>query len=125
LQYFNICPDPATGSAGGDAEDGHPNHDFITWSMEGANYKANSIDEQKLHHITVYDSDGNVVRTEREIVSKDIPTAIIGYFNEKYPGDINYSVWVVEDKEGNRNYYSTHNDVNIRFDKDGNVSGRN
>jgi hypothetical protein len=106
-------------------KDGHPNHDFITWSMEGANYKANSLDEQHTPHITVYDAQGNVIRAERQIVSQDIPTAIVGYFNEKYPGDINYAVWMVEDKEGNRTYYSTHNDVSVRFDKDGNIVSKN
>jgi hypothetical protein len=100
----------------------HPNHDFITWLEENGTYKASSIDDKKLHHVTVYDTDAKVIRTEREILSRDIPTPIIGYFEEKYPGVNNYTVWVVEDNEGNKTYFSNHNDKNITFDKEGRIN---
>lgn len=103
-------------------KDGHPTHDFITWSMEGQNYKANSIDQQKMPNVTVYDANGNLIRSEGEMAAKDVPSSIIGFLNEKYPTDANFKVWWVEDKEGNRTYYSNHNDVKIEFKKDGTVN---
>src|SRR5205085_9106594 len=74
-------------------KDGHPMHDYITWSMEGSNYKGSSIGPDKRHYITVYDPNGNLIRTEGELVPVDYPESVVNYFNRNLPEISNYSIW--------------------------------
>lgn len=102
-------------------KDGHPNHDFITWEMEGSNYKGSSIDPQQLHHITVYDQSGRIVRSESELSAMDVPMNINEYNQKNFPNQTNDPVWMVVDQKGNRSFYSVHKDTKIEFDKNGAV----
>ena len=122
LPFFTIAQVQVPQNIRQTFKENHISHDYVTWTMEGQNYKASSVDEAKRQHITVYSPAGTIVRTEREIASKEIPSAIVGYFNEKYPGEMNYSVWLVEDSNGNRSYFSTHNNVNVLFDSEGRIN---
>ena len=98
----------------------HNTHDFITWEMEGVNYKASSIDQQGVHHITVYDAYGDLVRAESELTGNQVPEPIVNYMNAKFPPNTKYNVWSVDSKDGKRTYYSDYNNTIIRFDGQGN-----
>ncbi len=103
-------------------KDGHPTHDFITWVMEGPNYKASSIDLQQLHYVTVYSPVGKLIRSESELSQKDVPQVINEYNQKNYPNQPAEPVWMVVDANGNRSFYSTRNNVKVEFDRNGNVT---
>jgi hypothetical protein len=100
-------------------KDMNPTHDYIEWSMEGVNFKATSIDPQNLHHITVFDPNGVLVRSEVEVAANDVPVSIRTYFDDRKAVSNSYTVWKVVTKDGASTFYSTLNNQTIRFDMDG------
>lgn len=103
-------------------KDEHPMHDYLTWTVENGNYKSSSKDPDGLRHTIVYDKDAQVIRTERELSVQNIPSAVSGYLEGKYPGDKNFTVWEVVDREQNKTYFSSYNDEVITFDKEGRLN---
>lgn len=102
--------------------DAYPNAGEIIWTKDSSAYKVNFIDKENLHHIIVYDEKGKLIRNERELVQKDIPSQIQQYYQDKFPTEHSFSVWLVEDAEGNQTYYSNRKDETIYFDKTGQLT---
>ena len=102
-------------------KDAHPMHDFLTWEMEGANYKAKSTDPQGIHHINVYDAGGNLLRSEHEVADPEVPETINNYFTKNYPPNTKYTVWMTE-SAGTHGYFLEYNGQIIRFDSQGKVT---
>jgi hypothetical protein len=114
-------------------KDANPTHDFVTWTMDGANYVASSIDLNHMHHTSVYGSNGDLLRTESEVPFSQAPESIVNYFNKNLPAVAHYTVWKVESKDGKTSYFVTYNDqasetpqgkssARVNFDGFGNVA---
>lgn len=102
----------------------YPEHKIVTWKLEDGLFRLESTDKSMHLNVTWYDSLGNLKRRESEMRASEVPSAISGYLDQKYPGDKNYMVWVVEDESGNRTYRSDRNDTVIYFTKDGEIIPR-
>jgi hypothetical protein len=100
----------------------NPGVENVKWSRDSVNYKVTFSDAAQHESIVYYDADGKVIRSERQLMEKDVPTAIRQYYSDKYPNENSFSVWVVEDAEGNRSYYTNRKDETIYFDKTGQIS---
>jgi hypothetical protein len=100
----------------------YPDAVNASWSVEKNAFKVFFVTGDQHRHINYYDSEGKVIRKENEIQSVDIPTSVRLYFQDNFPDVRNYSVWAVEDREGNIKYYSSYDNQVIFFDKTGIIS---
>jgi len=90
-----------------------------SWSTDGENYKVEFIDPQShLGHIIVYDRNGNVIRRESELDGPKNPGAINEYNKKNFPGE-DLKTWAVEQKNGDKSYYTKRNEDIIWFNKEG------
>jgi hypothetical protein len=82
------------------------------WKREGQNFKARfknkNENEETLQTVVVYDKEGNVIRTEKQISSADYPSELAKYYNGKNIDLSNYEVWEVDGKNGTRKYFTKH-----------------
>jgi hypothetical protein len=80
------------------------------WKREGQNFKArfkrSGDNEEALQTVVVYDKEGNVIRTEKQIGSADYPSELTKYYNGKNIDLSNYEVWEVDGKNGTRKYFT-------------------
>ncbi len=93
-----------------------------TWSMSGANYRAEYMDTQtRMGRAIVYDKMGNPVGKESEVATGQFPVTITEYYNTSFPNET-YKVWSSEEQTGNRNYFVTRKSEIIWFDDKGNYT---
>jgi hypothetical protein len=69
--------------------------------------------------LLIYDSYGNVLRTDKQVDDKNYPPEIKTYCTRKYPNE-SFQVWSSEDQNGNKSFYSVHTGGTDWFDKRGN-----
>jgi uncharacterized membrane protein YkoI len=63
----------------------HANATDAEWEMDGSNYKV-EFDVNKMEHEIWYDKDGAIVKSEKEVVEKELPSAISSVIKSKYIG---------------------------------------
>jgi len=81
-----------------------------SWKREGENFRARfQNDKDALHTIVVYDKEGNMLVTEREISNTSCPDII-----EKYCSR-DTRVWEVETKDAPLKYFIQEEDEEIRW----------
>lgn len=74
----------------------------VEWEMDEMNYKV-EFDMNDMEHEIWYTKEGQVVKTERELSEKDLPSAIVSAIKSKYSG---YDIDSVEmtEMENNKTY---------------------
>ncbi len=96
----------------------HSNNDVI-WQKEGDNYTATYTDPSTNNKCKmVYDEDGNMISKDKQTDNTVYPKTIGTYYTKHYPNE-NYTVWISEDKNGTKTYYTTRNSSTLWFDKNG------
>jgi hypothetical protein len=90
------------------------------WQTDGENFSASYRDLQtNMQRIIVYDTYGNLVRTDNEVDKGIYPENIDLYYSENYPTE-KYIIWASQDTHGNLSYYSVRKSGILLFDKTGN-----
>jgi hypothetical protein len=91
------------------------------WTKEEQNFRARfkNNDADALETVVVYDKEGNVIRTEKQIDGSGYPSELAKYYNGQNIDLSNYKVWEVDGKNGTRKYYTSQNDKITWFDKNG------
>ncbi len=105
----------------------HPN-DEAKWSRDDKNkrytakyketYKDGDV-KNKVESVVTYDDGGKIIRTESEVKYKDLPVAIVTYYEKNFPGGV-VKVWQVHNKQdGTTKYYAMQNGKTVWFDREG------
>lgn len=105
----------------------HPNDD-AEWSRDDKNrrytakyketYKDGDI-KNKVESFVTYDDGGKIIRTEAEVKYKDVPVAIVTYYEKNFAGGV-VKVWQVLNKQdGTTKYYTMHEGKTKWFDREG------
>lgn len=91
-----------------------------TWVKQGDTYKVLYHDEgTKMGRILVYDKTANIIQTDMEINDLSYPQPIGDYYTKNYPNE-SYKVWVSQDNNGIKKYYTKRNKTDVWFDSKGN-----
>lgn len=94
-----------------------------SWRTEGDHFRAQFINPlNNLGQVTVYASNGTIIRKEREMDPDEVPGPVNEYLVTRSKGQ-GFSVWLVTDSAGTQSYYSPRPEGMVRFDKDGKAVG--
>ena len=95
-----------------------------TWDMEGDNYIAQYKDDiTKRNRLVFINKNGNIVRSDSEMDGLSYPPAIVNFYHDTHPNEI-FNVWISEDNNGNRTYYSVLDTCVLWFDGKGNYAAK-
>ena len=96
----------------------YPSSKVEYWSMEGANYVAEFMDQKK--EMTVFiDPDGKTYKTEQRIHPSELPKEAKEYIAKHYPGKKITDAVTSADGDGNRIYEAEVNELDLIFDGKG------
>jgi hypothetical protein len=96
----------------------YPSSKVEYWSMEGANYVAEFMDQKK--EMTVFISpDGKTYKTEMRIHPSELPREAKEYIAKHYPGKKITDAVTSADGDGNRIYEAEVNELDLIFDGNG------
>jgi hypothetical protein len=90
-----------------------------SWRKEGDNFAATYIDPKtNMAHIIGYDQNGNIVYSDKQLPDKGYPKNITTFYNNTYPGE-KFEIWLREDKNNTKSFYSVRKSDTLYFDKSG------
>lgn len=96
----------------------YPSSKVEYWSMEGANYVAEFMDQKK--EMTVFIApDGKTYKTEMRIHPSELPKEAREYIAKHYPGKKITDAVTSNDGEGNRIYEAEVSEMDLIFDGHG------
>lgn len=97
----------------------YPRANAVEWKMTGERHAVSFTDEQNLQHLIVYNSNGSVYSMESELDETKVPAPISDYYRSNFPEHKGGRVWLLENADGSRSYYSPVDDAVLFFDNNG------
>jgi hypothetical protein len=97
----------------------YPRANAVEWKMAGERHSVSFTDEQNLQHLIVYNSNGSVYSMESELDEAKVPASINEYYRSNFPQQKEGRVWLLENADGSKSYYSPIDDAVLFFDNDG------
>jgi len=98
----------------------HPKVDTVQWSKSGDAYKA-SYDVKMKDMSVTYSAAGKLKETQAEIAVAALPTEVLKYINENYPGDNVKSSSKVTSAKGKVTYAVKIKGMDLTFSSNGKI----
>jgi len=98
----------------------HPNIKDVDWEKEDANFEA-EFEAGKTETSVVFDSKGNILETETEIASSELPATIANYISTNYPGQNIKEAAKIVTANGTVMYEAEIKDKDLIFDSNGSL----
>jgi uncharacterized protein (DUF2249 family) len=92
--------------------------DSVVWSKVGDFYKA-TYPVNKMNKSITYSASGKLKQTEMQVKTAHLPTPVLKYINENYPGDFVKSSAKVTTASGKSSYAVKIKDTELVFDSNG------
>jgi hypothetical protein len=99
-------------------EKSHRNINQVDWSQVGDNYKASYIVDEKAMSV-LYGVTGKLIETEKEISIMQLPTSVLKYVNDNYPGEVIKKKVLLTDAKGKSSYEVKVNQQDLAFSSQG------
>ena len=100
----------------------HPDAKDISWDKEGSNYEANYKENDNSYSVVI-NSSGNILETESEITTADLPAGVVKYISDNYKGYTLSGAAKIVDNKGTVKFEaeikSGKTSKDVLFDKDG------
>lgn len=96
----------------------HPNAEVEKWEKEDGNYEA-EIEEGKSEMSLTFDASGNLLETEVEIKTSDLPASVSNYVHKNFPGKKIKEVSKITLANGTLNYEVEIDKTEYIFDSNG------
>lgn len=96
----------------------HANIDSVAWSKSGENYLASYMVDHK-HMTALYDVSGKLKQTEKQISLSKLPTPILKYVNDNYPGEMVKKALIITSSKGKTSYAINIKQMDLAFDSNG------
>ncbi|MFN8438483.1 MAG: PepSY-like domain-containing protein [Cytophagales bacterium] len=97
----------------------YPQASEVKWDKEAEGYEV-SFDLNEVDYSLLIDSDGNVLETEVEIKSNELPSVAQEYLNKNYAGKKVKEYAKITDAKGQVSYEVEVGGVDLMFDSKGN-----
>ena len=99
-------------------EKSHPKISDANWTQVGDNYKAcYMVDDKKMG--VSYNPAGKVIETEKQVSLTQLPTSVLKYVNDNYPGAVLNKMSMVTDAKGKSWYKVQANQQDLAFNSQG------
>ncbi len=90
----------------------------VDWSQVGENYKASYVVDEKNMSV-VYGVTGKLIETEKEISISQLPTSVLKYVNDNYPGQVIKKRVLLTNAKGRSSYEVNVNQQDLAFNSQG------
>ena len=80
----DIANDKVPTSLNSSFQKAFPNASDIEWEKDGVNFKV-EFDQDNMENEIWYSNNGEILKTEKELTLKDLPSAVIATIKSKYP----------------------------------------
>ncbi|MFA5973416.1 MAG: PepSY-like domain-containing protein [Lentimicrobiaceae bacterium] len=99
-------------------ERSHPKISPVEWSKVGDDYKASYVVEDK-NMAVVYNVSGKLIETEKEISISQLPTPVLKYVNDNFPGEVVKKKVLITSAKGKSSYELQINQQDLAFNSQG------
>jgi hypothetical protein len=99
-------------------EKSHPEVSQAEWTQSGDDYKANYILDNKSMSVT-YNNKGKLKETEKELSISQLPTPVLKYVNDNYPGEVVKKSFQRMGSNGKSSYAVKLTNIDLAFDSKG------
>jgi len=96
----------------------NPKADSVEWSKVGDYYKA-TYPVNKMNKSITYNASGKLKQTEMQVKISHLPTPVLKYINENYPGDIVKKSSKITTVAGKSTYAVKIKESELLFDSNG------
>lgn len=114
----NLMPNDVPAKATKSFEKSHSKISQVDWSKEGDNFKASYI-ENDINKAVVYTDSGKLMETEKEITFSQIPTSVLKYVNDNFPGQIIKKKVLITRSNGKSTYELKIKQQDLAFNSQG------
>jgi hypothetical protein len=98
----------------------YQNAEELKWEKENSNYEA-SFEFDKTEYSLLIDSVGNILETEIEIKTNELPVEVKNYVAKNYADQKIKEAAKIIDNKGTVTYEAEVNDKDLIFDSNGNI----
>ncbi len=99
-------------------EKSHPKISQVEWIKVGDDYKASFVDTDK-NMAVLYNASGKVIETEKEVLISQLPTAVLKYVNDNYPGEVVQRKVLITNAKGRSSYELQIKEQALAFNSQG------
>jgi hypothetical protein len=96
----------------------HANAESVEWSKIGEKYQASYMADAKQVSV-LYDASGKLKETEKEITLSKLPTPVLKYVNDNYPGEVVKKPSMITSSNGKTSYCLIIKQMDLAFDSNG------
>jgi hypothetical protein len=114
-----ITPSDVPAKVSKSFENSHRKISQVDWSQVGDNYKASYVVDEKTMSV-VYNASGKLIETEKEISISQLPTSVLKYVNDNYPGQVIRKKVLLTNAKGRSSYEVKVNEQDLAFNSQGN-----
>lgn len=101
-------------------EKSYPKISTVEWTKLGDDFKASYTMDNKSMSVT-YSSNGKIKETEKELSISQLPTPVLKYVNDNYPGEVVKKSYQRIGSNGKSSYEVKMTNMDLAFDSKGEI----